>query len=113
MIVYIEGCEDALNLDHVAYIEFRDANGRIPTRRYESLHGPGAVDPNDIAEARIFFAPATALRAPDFSYHGKAARDCFAIIVMLHEALCKTLNPPYYHLYTDGEDEDGPQLPPE
>lgn len=113
MIVYIEGCEDALNLDHVAYIEFRGANGHIPARRYELLHGPGAVDPDDIEVARIFFAPATALRAPDFTYRGKAARDCFAIVKMLHNALSRTLDPPYYHIYAEGEDEDGPQLPPE
>lgn len=94
MIVYIEGCEDILNLDHVAYIEFRDHNGNIPPRKYELLHGPGAVDIDDIATARVFFAPATALRAPDFTYVGTAARDCFRICRELADATRVFINPP-------------------
>lgn len=93
MIVYIEGCEDALNLDHVAFIEFRDKDGRIPPRRGPLL-GEKVTNREDIYQAKVFLNTYHCLQAPDMTYYETSARQLWDFVRRLQEATDKWMSPP-------------------
>lgn len=75
MFIYLEAFEDAINLDHVLRIEFRNAQGAPPTRRGRA-GGGWDIDPTEQAIV-VYAFPGPLKDHPPLldTYVGQAARE--------------------------------------